>query len=152
MPVLILTARDTVPDRIRGLDVGGDDYLVKPFAFDEFLARCRALARRGPAASLPIVTVGDLAVDFAAKGATIAGTSLDLRAKEFAILSRMVRHPTRIFSKEDLFEACWAEDEEPMSNVVEVHVAALRRKLKAAGSNVTLHALRNLGYRLEVGA
>lgn len=150
VPVLVLTARDAIPARIKGLDAGADDYLVKPFAFTEFLARCRALSRRGPSEVLPVLRVGDVSVDLTARSGSACDRPLDLRAKEFAILSRMARHPERIYPKVDLFEACWDEREETVSNVVEVHVAALRRKLRDAGSNVSIRALRNLGYRLYV--
>lgn len=148
-PVLLLTARDRVADRVKGLDAGADDYLVKPFSYEELLARCRALSRRGPASTPPILTAGDLALDLAGSAATVAGRDVGLTAKEFALLRVLVQAKGRVVSKGDLLERCWEASFGGVSNVVEVHVASLRRKLKDRGSSVAIRALRNLGYRFE---
>lgn len=147
-PVLILTARDGTGDRVTGLDSGADDYLVKPFAFDEFLARCRALARRGPVAQFPVLVMEDLRVDTARRLTTVGGRELTLTAKEFALLSLLLRHSGRAVSKQEILESCWGDEYDGLSNVIEVHIAALRRKLREADSGVQIRSLRQVGYQL----
>ena len=149
IPILVLTARDTVSDRVMGLDTGADDYLIKPFAFAELLARCRALARRGPATEGAVIEAGDVTVEPAARAARVGSQLLSLTAKELALLQHLARRPGRVFGQEELLSACWDEAYIGASNVLEVHIAGLRKKLRAAGSRVEIRALRNLGYRLE---
>ncbi len=148
-PVLFLTARDAVADRVRGLDAGADDYLCKPFAFDELLARVRALGRRRerPAAS-PILEQGDIRVDLASQRVTRAGRPVELTAKEQALLVFFLRHPGQVLSRTRIYEHVWDEQYDGLSNTLEVHVMELRRKLEAHGPRV-IQTLRGRGYVLE---
>ncbi|HEY2159659.1 MAG TPA: response regulator transcription factor [Isosphaeraceae bacterium] len=148
-PVLFLTARDAVADRVRGLDAGADDYLCKPFAFDELLARVRALGRRRerPPAS-PVLEHGDVRVDLAAQRVTRAGRSLELTAKEQALLVFFLRHPGQVLSRTRIYEHVWDEQYDGLSNTLEVHVMELRRKLEVHGPRV-IQTLRGRGYVLE---
>jgi two-component system copper resistance phosphate regulon response regulator CusR len=148
-PVLFLTARDAVADRVRGLDAGADDYLCKPFAFDELLARVRALGRRRerPTAS-PILEHGDVRVDLAAQRVTRAGRPVELTAKEQALLVFFLRHPGQVLSRTRIYEHVWDEQYDGLSNTLEVHVMELRRKLEAHGRRV-IQTLRGRGYVLE---
>jgi two-component system, OmpR family, copper resistance phosphate regulon response regulator CusR len=144
-PVLFLTARDAVSDRVRGLDGGADDYLCKPFAFDELLARVRALSRRpvrGPATTLAAAGV---TADLASHRATRAGRRLDLTAKEYALLAFFLRHPDEVLSRTRLYAAVWDERYDGISNTLEVHVKELRRKLEAHGPRL-IQTLRGRGY------
>ncbi len=146
-PVLILTARDAIDDRIAGLDAGADDYLVKPFALGELEARLRALLRRGGAEGAPWQQFGRLRFD-ARGGAAYAGEHpLELTRREIAVLDCLMRRPGRIVGKDAILEAAFPWDSEVAANAVEVQVSRLRRKLEAVG--VTIRALRGLGYRLE---
>jgi DNA-binding response OmpR family regulator len=146
-PVLVLTARDALGDRIRGLDAGADDYLVKPFELGELEARLRALLRRRGADSAPWRQFGPLRFD-AEGGAAFAGDlPIELTRREAAVLECLTRRPGRIVSKEAILSAAFPSDSEVAPNAVEVQVSRLRRKLEAAG--VTVRALRGLGYRLE---
>jgi len=148
VPVLFLTARDAVTDRVRGLDSGADDYLCKPFAFDELLARIRALVRRRD--RLPELTIarGDVTIDLAAGRARRAGQPLDLTAKELALLTFFVRHPGQVLSRTRIYDHVWDESFDGLSNTLEVHVMELRRKLEAHGPRV-IHTLRGRGYLFE---
>jgi two-component system copper resistance phosphate regulon response regulator CusR len=148
-PVLFLTARDAVADRVRGLDAGADDYLCKPFAFDELLARVRALARRRerPAAS-PVLEHGDVRVDLASHRVTRAGRPIELTAKEQALLVFFLRHPGQVLSRTRIYEHVWDEQYDGLSNTLEVHVMELRRKLEVHGPRV-IQTLRGRGYVLE---
>src|SRR5919202_1471668 len=128
-PVLMLTARDGVPDRIGGLDVGADDYLVKPFAFGELLARLRALIRRGARERPVVLAVGDVRLDPAAHTVTMAGEPVELSAREFALLEFLMRHPGEVVSRTAILDHVWDYDYDGMSNVVDVYVGYLRRKL-----------------------
>jgi DNA-binding response OmpR family regulator len=145
----MLTARDAIPDRVAGLDAGADDYLSKPFAFDELLARVRALARRPPLASGTVLTFADVRVDLATQKAERAGKKLDLTVKEYALLVLFLRHPGEVLTRTRIYEQVWDERYDGISNTLEVHVKDLRRKLEAQGSRL-IHTLRNRGYRFSV--
>lgn len=147
-PVLFLTARDSVADRVRGLDAGADDYLGKPFAFDELLARVRALVRRRDRAAELILSQGDVTVDLAAHRARRAGRPLDLTAKELALLTFFLRHPGQVLSRTRIYNHVWEESFEGSSNTLEVHVMELRRKLEAHGPRV-IQTVRGRGYLFE---
>jgi two-component system copper resistance phosphate regulon response regulator CusR len=148
-PVLMLTARDAVPDRVAGLDAGADDYLPKPFSFDELLARVRALARRPAALAGTILSHAHVRVDLATQRAERAGHKLDLTAKEYALLVFLLRHPGQVLTRTRIYEHVWDERYDGVSNTLEVHVKDLRRKLEAHGPRL-IHTLRNRGYRFSV--
>ncbi|MBV8558212.1 MAG: response regulator transcription factor [Planctomycetaceae bacterium] len=143
--VLFLTARDAVSDRVRGLDGGADDYLCKPFAFEELLARVRALLRRGEGRAGTALTHADVTVDLATQRAERGGHSLDLTAKEYALLVFFLRHPGQVLSRTRIYEHVWDERYDGLSNTLEVHVFELRRKLEAHGGRL-IHTLRGRGY------
>ncbi len=145
-PILFLTARDAVSDRVRGLDSGADDYLCKPFAFEELLARVRALARRRDQTSSTMLSHGDVRVDLATQRAERAGKRLDLTAKEYALLVFFLRHPNEVLTRTRIYEQVWDERYDGLSNTLEVHVMELRRRLEANGPRL-IHTLRNRGYR-----
>ncbi|MGE3809245.1 MAG: response regulator transcription factor [Gemmataceae bacterium] len=144
-PVLFLTARDTVSDRVEGLDGGADDYLCKPFAFEELLARVRAVARRRDGAGSPLIKYADVEIDLARQHVSRGGQPLDLTAKEYALLSFFARHPGRVLSRTRIYEAVWDERYDGISNTLEVHVKELRRKLELHGPRL-IHTLRGRGY------
>jgi DNA-binding response OmpR family regulator len=148
-PVLMLTARDGVADRIRGLDVGADDYLVKPFAFGELLARLRALVRRGARERPAVLAVGDLVLDPAAHTATLSGRSVPLSTREFALLEFMMRNAGQVLSRPAILEHVWDYNYDGMSNVVDVYVGYLRRKLEQPPGQVRIRTVRGVGYGLE---
>ena len=145
-PVLFLTARDSVSDRVRGLDGGADDYLCKPFAFDELLARVRAMARRRDRASGTLLTYETVRVDLATHRAERAGGRLDLTAKEQSLLAFFLLHPDEVLSRTRIYDSVWDERYDGLSNTLEVHVKELRRKLEARGPRL-IHTLRGRGYR-----
>ncbi len=147
-PVLILTARDELQDRIHGLDAGGDDYLSKPFELGELEARIRALLRRGCPAN-PILSFGGINFDTLSRQATIDGMTLDLTARELAVLELLLQRPGRIVSKRQLMESIYENADDTNLTVIEVFVSRLRRKLEDAHAGVGIRALRGLGYRLE---
>jgi DNA-binding response OmpR family regulator len=144
-PVLFLTARDQVECRVLGLDGGADDYLCKPFDFDELMARIRALIRRRDGTGGTIISQGDVSVDLAAQRAGRAGRPLDLTAKELALLVYFLRHPRQVLTRTRIYEHVWDERHDGFSKTLEVHVMELRRKLEAPGSRV-IHTLRGRGY------
>jgi two-component system OmpR family response regulator len=148
-PVLLLTARDQVADRIRGLDAGADDYLVKPFDFGELLARLRALVRRGPTPRPPTLEVGDLRVDPATREVTRAGRPVELTAREFGVLEFLARHPRQVVTRTQLLEHVWDENFMGSTNVVDVYVGYLRAKLERPFGRPLIHTVRGAGYRLE---
>ncbi|MGE0862442.1 MAG: response regulator transcription factor [Vicinamibacterales bacterium] len=150
-PVLMLTARDGVPDRIQGLDAGADDYLIKPFAFDELLARLRALTRRGRTHQLDqSLTYGPIALDSTTHLVTVDGLPLELSATEYRLIEHLLRHAEAIVSREQLAEHVWGGDYDPFSNVADVYIGYLRRKLRAAGVGEPLiHTIRGMGYMLK---
>ena len=145
-PVLILTALGSIEDRVRGLDGGADDYLVKPFAMQELIARVRALLRRPGAALGRTLTLGSVKLDTSARIATVAETPLDLTRSELIVLEALLRHQGRVISKERLAECLYDFEQERSPNSVETQVHRLRKKLAAAGSDVSLRTLRGLGY------
>jgi two-component system copper resistance phosphate regulon response regulator CusR len=147
-PVLFLTARDAVSDRVRGLDGGADDYLCKPFAFDELLARVRALTRRHERGTDTVLSYAGVRIDLATQRAERAGQRLDLTAKEQALLVLFLRHPGEVLSRTRIYEHVWDERYDGLSNTLEVHVMELRRKLEAHGPRL-LHTRRGRGYVFE---
>jgi two-component system copper resistance phosphate regulon response regulator CusR len=149
-PILMLTARDTVDDRVTGLDVGADDYLTKPFAFRELVARVRALARRHPTPRPEAVRVADLEVDLASRRVARAGTPIELTAKEFALLEFFERHRDALVDRAAITAHVWDENHDPFTNVLEVLVRRLRRKLDDDFEPKLIHTMRGAGYRLGV--
>ncbi len=147
-PVLFLTARDSVADRVRGLDAGADDYLCKPFAFDELVARVLALVRRRDRSAELTISHGDVTVDLAAQRARRGGRSLDLTAKELSLLTFFLRHPGQVLSRTRIYDHVWDEAFDGQSNTLEVHVMELRRKLETHGPRV-IHTIRGRGYLYE---
>jgi two-component system copper resistance phosphate regulon response regulator CusR len=149
-PILMLTALDAVADRVRGLEAGADDYLAKPFAFPELLARVRALARRPPGLVSKVVSFADLTVDLAAKRVTRAGRRIELTAKEFALLELFVTQPDRVVDRAAITAHVWDENHDPFTNVLEVLVRRLRRKIDDEFEPKLIHTLRGSGYRFGV--
>jgi two-component system OmpR family response regulator len=150
-PVLMLTARDGIEERIDGLDAGADDYLTKPFAFAELLARLRALARRGAPERPAVLSVGDLRLDPATRRVWRDDAEVDLSPKEFALLETFMRRPGRVLSRFDLLEHAWDYDYENRSNVVDVYVRYLREKIDRPFGCESLETVRGAGYRLRAG-
>jgi two-component system OmpR family response regulator len=148
-PILMLTARDGVDDRITGLDTGADDYVVKPFDFNELFARVRALARRGPAERAPTLTVGDLSLDVATHTVTRAGVEIPLSTKELQLLEVFMLRPGQVLSRYDLLEGAWEMEYENRSNVVDVYVRYLREKIDRPFGIETIETVRGAGYRLR---
>ncbi len=150
-PVLLLTARDSIEDRVMGLDAGADDYLVKPFAFSELLARVRALLRRGKQDGAVSLKVADLEIDMVTRRVTRAGLPLDLTGKEFDLLAYLLRHQGRVVSREMLARDVWKEParQTPLDNVIDVHVARLRRKLDDPFEAKLLQTVRGVGFVLR---
>jgi two-component system copper resistance phosphate regulon response regulator CusR len=146
-PVLMLTARDGVSDRVQGLDGGADDYLCKPFAFEELLARVRALARRPAATTGTLLTHADVKLELATHRAERAGKKLDLTAKEESLLLFFLRHPGEVLSRTRIYEQVWDERYDGLSNTLEVHIMELRKKLEAHGARL-IHTVRGRGYVL----
>ncbi|MBB5873958.1 two-component system response regulator MprA [Allocatelliglobosispora scoriae] len=147
--VLMLTARDSTADRVAGLDAGADDYLVKPFAFEELQARVRALLRRRPATTAPGLAIGDLTIDPAAREVRRNGREITLTALEFDLLAYFVRHPRHVLSRDQVLQAVWGGGSAATSNVVDVYVGYLRAKLEAGGEPRMLHTVRGAGYVLR---
>jgi two-component system, OmpR family, copper resistance phosphate regulon response regulator CusR len=150
-PVLILTSKDTVEDRVRGLDAGADDYLVKPFAFSELSARIRALLRRGKVQSTGKLKLADLEIDVGAHAAFRGGKDLVLTAHEFALLEYLLRQQGQVVSREALAREVWKETRRftPLDNVIDVHIARLRRKVDEPFSQKLLHTVRGVGFVLR---
>lgn len=151
-PILMLTARDAVDDRVNGLDAGADDYLAKPFAAAELLARVRALRRRGSGEPVPVIRVGDLELDPASREVRRAGTPVRLTAKEFALFEVLARHPGQVFTQQRLIEAVWDADFAAESNIVEVYIRSLRRKLDGGRRDGVIETIRGVGYRMRAAA
>lgn len=148
-PVLILTARDDLPDRIAGLDAGADDYLTKPFALGELEARVRALYRRGPSTN-PVLSFGRIEFNPASRELVVEGNAVAATARELAVLELLLRAAGRVVSKEQMIESLYTWDQEASPTMIEVFVSRLRRKLEGANAGVEIRALRGLGYRLQV--
>jgi two-component system copper resistance phosphate regulon response regulator CusR len=147
-PILMLTARGAVSDRVEGLDAGADDYLAKPFELEELLARIRALLRRGPALTPQVLTVDDLAVDTRARRAARAGRALDLTAKEYALLEFLARRAGHVVSRDEIAEHVWDVSFDAFSNRIEVYINRLRRKLDEHAGRPLIHTHRGAGYAL----
>ncbi len=150
VPVLILTARDSVPDRVTGLDLGADDYLTKPFAFEEFLARVRALLRRRDVARAPILTIDDLVVDPATRRVTRGERRIELTARQYALLEYFLRNAGRVLSRPMIAQHVWGLGFDAESNVIDVYVGYLRRKIDRDRERRLLHTVRGAGYVLQV--
>ena len=148
-PVLMLTARDAVGDRVRGLESGADDYLVKPFAFEEYIARLRALTRRHLAERSAIMEVAGISLDTRRRSASVGGKPLPLTAKEFAILECFMHNPGRLLDQEQIAQHAWNYELDTESNLVEVYVGRLRRKLVGAGIADPISTVRHAGYRFQ---
>lgn len=147
--VLILTARDAINDRVRGLEAGADDYLIKPFAFEEFLARIKALVRRRYAAKSPALRIGDLEIDRASQRVRRGQRAMTLTAKQYALLELLAVRAGEVVSRADMWSHLYEFAEDPSSNLLEVYVGQLRRKLEAGGESRLIHTRRGFGYVLE---
>jgi DNA-binding response OmpR family regulator len=152
-PVLVLTARDTLQDRVLGLDSGADDYLVKPFAFAELLARIRALVRRGREGEVPRLGIGDLKMDLITRKVSRAGQPVELTVREFELLEYLLRHQNQVVSRETLARDVWKETARttPLDNVIDVHVARLRRKVDHEQVTKLIHTVRGVGFMIREG-
>jgi two-component system copper resistance phosphate regulon response regulator CusR len=151
-PILMLTARDAVDDRVAGLDAGADDYLVKPFDFKELLARLRALSRRSGVPRAEILQVADLSLNAASHAVTRAGRSINLTAKEYALLEFLVLHQDRVVGREDIARHVWDESFDAFTNVIDVYIKRLRAKLDSPGAARLIHTRRGEGYILSTRA
>jgi len=149
MPVLVLSARDAVPDRVKGLNLGADDYLVKPFAFSELVARIRTVLRRGPTRTLEVLRIADLEIDLARQRAVRNGRRLDLTPKEFSLLSLLARRAGQVVTRTEISEQVWDMNFESDTNVVDVHVRRLRAKLDDPFPLKLIRTVRGAGYVLE---
>jgi two-component system response regulator MprA len=147
--ILMLTARDATSARVEGLDSGADDYLVKPFAYEELLARVRALLRRGAQRAPRLLIYGDLRLDLDTREVSRGGRALDLTAKEFELLEHLLRQPRRVFSRDQLLESVWGPGSNTTSNVVDVYIGYLRQKLEEAGETRLVQTVRGVGYALR---
>jgi two-component system, OmpR family, copper resistance phosphate regulon response regulator CusR len=152
-PVLAVTARDSLEDRVAGLDSGADDYIVKPFAFAELLARVRALARRGRAAEAPRLATGDLEMDLVSRKVSRTGQPVELTVREFELLEYLLRHQNQVVSRETLARDVWKETARttPLDNVIDVHIARLRRKVDVDHAVKLIHTVRGVGFILREG-
>lgn len=148
VPVLMLTARDAVRDRVAGLDAGADDYLTKPFELDELFARLRALMRRMPDLLPSEIRIGDLVIDTRSQSVSRAGRQVSLTTKEYALLEFLGRHAGRVVGRAELTDHVWDEHHDPFSNAIEVYVNRLRKKIDAPGMEPLIHTHRGAGYRL----
>lgn len=149
VPILMLTARDAVPDRVAGLNAGADDYLVKPFAFDELLARIRALFRRQGIAAPELLRFADLTVNPTTRQAWRGSRLLDLTAKEYDLLELFIRHPRQVLTRDLIYDQLWGYDFGGESNIIEVYVRYLRSKLEAGGEPRLIQTIRGVGYALR---
>lgn len=148
-PVLMLTARDTIDDRVSGLDAGADDYLVKPFAFSELLARIRALLRRPPMQVGTVLQIGDLMMDTSTREVRRGNHLLDLTPREYAVLEYLMRHPNQVLTRTQIGEHVWNFDFYHESNVIDVYIGYLRRKVAGKGQTPMIHTIRGVGYRIS---
>jgi two-component system response regulator MprA len=148
-PILMLTARDEVRDRVAGLDAGADDYLVKPFALEELNARLRALVRRRAGGDAYVLRFGDLTLDTRTRDVTRTGRTIDLTRTEFSLLELFLLNPKQVLSRAQIFDRVWGYDFGPSSNALEVYIGYLRRKLEAGGEPRLIHTVRGVGYALR---
>jgi two-component system, OmpR family, copper resistance phosphate regulon response regulator CusR len=148
-PVLILTARDSIDDRVLGLDTGADDYLVKPFAFAELLARLRVLLRRGPSGRQTVLCAADLEMDLVSRRVTRAGKVAELTTREFELLEYLLRHKDEPVTRDMLSREVWKEPTGAMTNVIDVYINGLRKKVERPGSTPLIHTVRGVGYVLR---
>jgi two-component system copper resistance phosphate regulon response regulator CusR len=148
-PILMLTARDLVSDRIGGLDAGADDYLVKPFEFGELLARVRALLRRTGQPQKPVLTIGGLVIDTRSHRVELDGAALPLTTKEYALLEYLARNAGQIAGREEIADHVWNQDFDPFSNLIEVYINRLRRNMEKVSTKKLIHTIRGAGYMLE---
>jgi two-component system OmpR family response regulator len=149
MPILMLTARDAVKDRVEGLDAGADDYLVKPFSFDELTARLRALMRRPRGPVRMTLSAGQVTLDPSTREVAVSGHRVVLTSKEFGFLELLMQEPGRVFTREQITRSLWDQEFDAFSNVVDVHVKNVRRKLAEAGADDQIETLRGAGYRFK---
>ncbi len=149
VPILMLTAKDTIQDRVQGLDAGADDYLVKPFELDELLARIRALLRRTQTDRAQVLTFADLILDISTRQASRKGRVISLTAKEYELLELFLRHPRQVLTREMIFDRVWGYDFGGESNVLDVYIRYLRQKLEESGEIRLLHTVRGVGYVLR---
>ncbi|MBU2609090.1 MAG: response regulator transcription factor [Chloroflexi bacterium] len=149
VPILMLTAKGTVADKVAGLESGADDYLVKPFAFDELLARVRALLRRQQPKEGEVLNFSDLSLNTATREVKRGNEAIELTAQEFALLELFMRHPRQVLKRDQIYERVWGYDFEGLSNVIEVYVRYLRSKLEAGGRPRLIHTVRSVGYVLK---
>jgi DNA-binding response OmpR family regulator len=149
VPVLILTARDAVEDRVIGLDAGADDYLVKPFAFAELLARLRVLLRRDRGDRETVLRAAELEADLLARRVTLAGAEVPLTQREFDVLAYLLRHKNAVVTREMLGRDVWKEPDHALTNVIDVYITMLRRKVEPPGKRPLIHTLRGVGYSLR---
>ncbi|MFN8616330.1 MAG: response regulator transcription factor [Dehalococcoidia bacterium] len=152
VPILMLTARDGIQDRVRGLDAGADDYLVKPFALAELLARVRALGRRakmGAASEAPVLTVADLELDLRSREARRGPRRIELTAREFALLETLMRHPGQVMSRSQLLDSVWSYDSVTESNVVDIYIHYLRNKIDKGFDRKLIRTVRGMGYAIR---
>ncbi len=148
-PVLLLTARDSVADKVTGLDLGADDYLTKPFAFEEFLARVRALLRRAAGQRSPVLRLADLTLDPSTRAVRRGSRAIELTAREYALLEYFLRNAGRVLTRPMIAEHVWGLDFDPESNIIDVYVGYLRRKIDVEGEPRLLHTVRGVGYVLR---
>jgi len=148
-PIICLTARDGVDDRVRGLNLGADDYLAKPFSFAELLARVRALGRRGAGGTIKPIVVGDLTVDVLLRKVVRGGKKIDLSAREYALLEYMCRNVGQVLTRNMILERVWEMKQDPLTNVVDVHINRLRKKVDHGFSKALIHTIRGVGYVIQ---
>ena len=149
IPILMLTAKDTVQDRVHGLDAGADDYMVKPFQLDELLARVRALLRRTQPERIPVLSFSDMSLDTSTRLAMRKGRAISLTAKEYDLLELFLRHPRQVLTREMIFDRVWGYDFGGESNVLDVYIRYLRQKLELEGEARLIHTVRGVGYVLR---
>ena len=149
IPILMLTAKDNITDRVQGLDAGADDYMTKPFDLDELLARVRALLRRTQLERAPVLTFNDLTLDTSTRLATRRGRAIALTAKEYDLLELFMRHPRQVMTREMIFDRVWGYDFGGESNVLDVYIRYLRQKLENEGETRLIHTVRGVGYVLR---
>jgi two-component system copper resistance phosphate regulon response regulator CusR len=150
-PILMLTALDGTADKVKGLDSGAEDYLTKPFSFEEFLARVRALLRRGPLVVRTTLEYAGIKMDLIARNVARGGSRIELTVKEYGLLEYFLRNPERVVSRSQLAEHVWDQYFDPMSNVIDVSISHLRKKLEAGDGRRVLHSVRGMGYILKDG-